>query len=91
MQDTITKVEYRIREVKRYVVTRYEWETDGASGTNPQGRSTQHGTFDNGEVAYQVAYALCRQEHHLSGEPIDSMNFKYPEIPDGVSIPPLAG
>lgn len=74
-------VEYKVRAVTRYIVTRYE-------NNGNIGGSTQHGTFDSGETAYQVAYALCRKDHVDSGEPVESVNFVYPEIPNGVSISP---
>lgn len=86
--ETIKKVEYRVRPITRYIVTRFEREESPDSVNCTAGASTQHGVFDSGEVAYQVAYALCRHEHEKSGEPLDSRNFKYPSIPDGVSIPP---
>ena len=82
-----SKVEYRVRPVTRYIVTRYDEQRDDDART-ASGGSTQCGTFENGETAYHVAYALCRQEHHASGEPIDSENFIYPDIPDGVNVPP---
>jgi hypothetical protein len=85
---TIMKIEYKVRPVTRYIVTRFECKEaeDGSFGN--QGASTQHGVFDSGAVAYEVAYALCRREHELSGQPIDSVNYRYPNIPEGVSVPP---
>lgn len=77
------KVEYRVRPVTRYVVTRYE------ECLNAGWLSTK-GIYDNGEIAYQVAYALCQSEHNASGEPLGSENFVYPAIPDGVSVMPQA-
>lgn len=75
------KVEYRVKPVTRYIVTRFHGD-DNCGGVE------QRGEYDNGEVAYHVAYALCRVEHEKSGEPIDSENFTYPTIPDGVSVNP---
>ena len=74
-------VEYRVRPITRYIVTRYE-------ATDQSGSSTQHGTFEDGETAYHVAYALCRAEHDKSGEPVDSQKFIYPKMPTGVDISP---
>lgn len=68
-------VEYRVRPVVRYIVTRYE------SSDNATGASTMHGPFDHEEAAYAVGYALCKTEHEASGEPIDSVAFIYPEPP----------
>jgi len=75
------KVEYRIKPVTRYVITRWhEGEnTGGVSGC---------GEYDNGEVAYHVAYALCKAEHDRSGEPVGSDNFIYPAIPAEVNVLP---
>ncbi|MDX3926752.1 MAG: hypothetical protein QHC90_13235 [Shinella sp.] len=74
-------VEYRVKETKRYIVTRYE--DNGTTGS-----CSQVGEYASGEVAYQFGYAMCRQEHIKSGEPVESMNYIYPAIPDGVSIDP---
>lgn len=79
-------VEYRVRPVIRYHVTRFESEIN-ENGICSSGCESL-GEFDSGEVAYQVGYALCRKEHTDSGEPIGSENFKYPSIPDGASISP---
>jgi hypothetical protein len=74
-------VEFRVKEIKRYIVTRHE-----DNGTT--GGTTQIGEYASGETAYQVGYAMCRHEHNASGEPVESMNFIYPSIPDGVSVAP---
>lgn len=73
------KVEYKVRPITRYVVTRYEENERGAA-------CDQRGIYENGELAYQVAYALCKAEHDASGLPIDSEAFQYPEIPADVSV-----
>ena len=86
--ETVRKVEYKVRPVTRYIVTRFECQESADGNSGSAGMSTQHGVFDNGSTAYQVAYALCRREHELSGEPIDSTNYKYPNIPEGVSVHP---
>lgn len=72
------KVEYRVKPVTRYIVTRFHDEGN-------TGGVEQRGEYDNGEIAYAVAYALCKAEHDKSGEPIDSMAFIYPEHPAGVT------
>lgn len=75
-----TQVEYRVLPVTRYIVTRSEQGDDcGVVATQ--------GQYENAETAHQVAYALCKAEHDRSGEPQDSMNFIYPKIPDGLSVP----
>lgn len=78
-------VEYRVRPVTRYIVTRYENETFtteyyGQVGHGMSAGSLQErGEYANADVAHEVAYALCKAEHDASGEPIDSMNFIYPK------------
>ena len=71
------KVEYRIKEAKRYIVTRFEDEhfENGCIGSSIEHR----GSYENADLAYEVATALCRTEHEKSGEPIDSPNFIYPK------------
>jgi hypothetical protein len=69
------KVEYRVRPVTRFVVTRYHQSDDGSEVSTK-------GTYDNAHVAYEVAYALCKAEHDASGEPLGSMAFIYPDTPE---------
>ena len=79
------KVEYRVRPVTRYIVTRYvEYALDPSRPQMASGMSEQRGSFDNAEVAYHVAYALCKAEHDASGEEVGSMNFIYPEVLEGM-------
>lgn len=77
------KVEYKVRRVTRYVVTRFHQSDCGSAG----GSETK-GEYANGEVAYQVAYALAAEEHKRLGYPEDDERIQYPKIPDEVSIPP---
>lgn len=77
------KVEYKVRAVTRFILTRYEDSETSA------GISSQRGEYDNAEVAYQVGYAMCRLEHEKSGEELDSMNFIYPS-PVGEPYPQAA-
>lgn len=67
-------IEYRVRPVTRYIVTRFE------AGENC-GSSSQHGEFDNPEVAYQVGYALCKAEHDRLGYLPGDERIRYPEDP----------
>lgn len=64
-------VEYRVREIKRYVVTRFETSEHGGSVSSK-------GEYENFDVAYQVGYALCKAEHDSAGTPPDDMGFIYP-------------
>ena len=61
-------VEYRVRPVTRYIVTRFE---DGVG-------SAQIGEYPSAETAHSVGYALCDAERINAGEPLDSPAFVYP-------------
>lgn len=79
-----TRIEYRIRPVTRYIITRYESTYVDFGGGNMAGNTgscEERGEYDNERVAYDVAYALCRLEHDKSGAPLDSPDFKYPTEP----------
>ena len=69
------KVEYRVRPVTRYFVTRW-YDAGDTAGTECKGE------FDNWQNAYAVAYALCKDEHERLGYPIGDMRIKYPELPE---------
>lgn len=72
----LTKVEYRVREVTRYIVTRFH-STENGAGVD------QKGEYDNGIVAYEVAYALCRAEHDQLGWAPGDERITYPSpIPE---------
>lgn len=75
------QVEYKIREVTRYVVTR--WHTSGHNGS--AGVETK-GEFDNADMAYQVAYALCKDEHERLGYSIGDERIKYPELRQSIVV-----
>jgi len=66
------KIEYRVRPVTRYIVTRFEL------GSLIGGCST-HGEFDNATVAHEVGYALCKAEHDRLGWPPGDSRIMYPE------------
>lgn len=66
------KIEYRVRPVTRYVVTRYH-EDENSGGV--QG----HGEFDNEEIAQAVGYALCKAEHDKLGWPLGDERILYPQ------------
>jgi hypothetical protein len=80
------KVEYRVREIKRYIVTRHE-DNGGVVGSNREVGSH----YDNADTAYEVAYALCKAEHERLGYPLDDMRIIYPEHPVGVTEGMAAG
>ena len=65
------KVEYRVRPVTRYIVTRY-YADDSASG------SEYKGEYDSPHIAYEVGYALAKEEHQRLGYPIGDERIQYP-------------
>jgi hypothetical protein len=82
----LTKVEYRVREIKRYAVTRYHQAGDSAgveSGVETKGE------YASATTAYDVAYALAKHEHYQLGWPIDDERIQYPAPPDAAleSVP----
>lgn len=66
------KIEYRVRMVPRYVVTRYGQSALCAGGSETRGE------YDNAEVAFEVAYALCKAEHERLGWPPGDERIQYP-------------
>jgi hypothetical protein len=74
-------IEYRVRPVTRYVVTRYEQKSGSASVTG-------HGEFDNWDTAHPVAYALCKAEHDRLGWPIGDERIQYPSHDRPPTEPP---
>lgn len=73
----IGKIEYRVRPVTRFIVTRYEQSAANSDGSSSCG-SSQLGEYDSAAVAYQVGYALCKAEHQRLGWPIDDGRISYP-------------
>lgn len=74
-------IEYRVRPVTRYVVTKYEnLDTVEREGGNRQAGSVGTcGEFDNESTAYNVAYALCKADHLRLGWPMDDPRIQYPK------------
>lgn len=70
------KIEYRVRPVMRYIVTRWAGSDDQQQGS---ACSQVKGEYDNAEMAYNVGYALCKQEHEALGYPIGDTRIMYPE------------
>jgi hypothetical protein len=67
------KVEYRVRPVTRYVVTRWHESDEGRTGG-----SESKGEYDSFEMAYEVAYALAKDEHDRLGYPPGDERVRYP-------------
>lgn len=74
-------IEYRVKRVERYIVTRSEQSENSGS-------VVQRGFYESPQIAYEVAYALCRAEHERSGEDPGSMNFIYPAREDWMRLAP---
>lgn len=80
---SLSKVEYRVREIKRYIVTRYT-ETD--NGRAASGSVTK-GEYASADTAYDVAYALCAHEHAALGWDLGDKRISYPSrIADALCI-----
>lgn len=68
----IGRVEYRVRPVTRYIVTRFETKVGGASHVE------ERGEYGNEYVAYEVGTALCKAEHDRLGWPVGDERICYP-------------
>jgi len=66
------RVEYRLRPVTRFIVTRYQNLGGGECV------SSQLGEYSNADAGYDVAYALCRAEHERLGYPPGDLRIQYP-------------
>jgi len=64
-------IEYRVRPVTRYIVTRFERDVVGS-------HCAYQGEFDSDKTAYAVAYALCKADHERKGWPIGDERIQYP-------------
>ncbi len=76
-----SKVEYRVRKIERYIVTRYE------AGENFAGGGVK-GEYPNEEIAHEVAYALCKAEHERLGWPVGDERIQYPRSLDSAAATP---
>lgn len=74
-------VEYRVRTITRYIVTRYESVVHEGGGVSASaGLSQSAGAeYNNYNTAYQVAYALAKAEHERLGYRPDDMRIQYPQ------------
>lgn len=77
------KIEYRVRPVTRFIVTR--WQGDEA-GHCQQASQTVGNDYSNADTAYEVAYALCKAEHDRLGYPPGDERVQYPYHPSRVGI-----
>jgi hypothetical protein len=69
------KIEYRVRSVTRYVVTRFHESVGEGTGS-----SSVVGEYGNTDIAYSVAYALCKEEHNRLGYPLGDERIVYPKV-----------
>ena len=84
------RIEYRVRPVTRYIVTRWEEGDDGRSGS-----VCDRGEYDNAHVAHEVGCALAKADQDRLGYPPGDMRIIYPEplivapdgFPDSFGIP----
>lgn len=65
-------IEYKVRLVTRYIVTRFS-RTGDVCGCE------QKGEFDNESNARAVAYALCKDEHERLGWEPGDIRIRYPD------------
>jgi hypothetical protein len=81
------QVEYQVRKVERYIVTRFESSESTREDGKKQysGGSESFGEFVNEMAAYKVGYALCKAEHLGKGWPFGDGRIKYPEHPDSIT------
>lgn len=70
-------IEYKVRPITRYVVTRFETTGPDENGRGAAG-SRCLGEYDNVEVAQEVGYALCRAEHENLGWAPGDDRIRYP-------------
>lgn len=81
-----TFIEYRVRPVTRFIVTRFE--KVGGEHVAPNARnigsvgSVGNGEFNNADTAYAVAYALARADHERLGYELGDPRIRYPDAPD---------
>lgn len=70
-----TLIEYRVKPVTRYIVTRFASNDEQTGGVSVQGR----GEYENAETAFEVGYALCKAEHDKLGWPPGDERIQYPK------------
>jgi hypothetical protein len=84
----LTKVEYQVKPVTRYVITRY---SEGLSPCRtgelvPHAGVSTRGEYENGQVAYEVAYALAKADHDRMGWPVGDERIRYPDNPTEAAV-----
>lgn len=64
----MTEIEYRLRPVTRFVLTRYDKD-----GSKPLGE------FDNADLAYEAGHAMAFEERETLGWPPGDERIKFPD------------
>lgn len=72
-----SKIEYRVRPVTRFIVTKFE-------SSESAGQSTSHGEFDNYDTAYAVGYVLANADAQRLGLPLGDERVRFPDPPGGL-------
>lgn len=70
-------IEYKVRPVTRFIVTRYSEDID-PNNTSCASCETK-GEFDNFNTAYAVGYALAQEEQIRRGIDLQSPALKFPD------------
>lgn len=73
-------IEYRVKPVTRYIVTRFE------NSGELKGSVYERGEFENADTAYAVGYALCKADHDRLGYEVGSELIKYPTHPNQFAL-----
>ncbi|MBY3073413.1 hypothetical protein HFO71_24160 [Rhizobium laguerreae] len=74
-------IEYSIRPITRYIVTRYETSGPDENGRGVGGSTQIGGEYSTAEGAYEIGYAVCRVEHQQLGWAAGDDRIKYPIHP----------
>lgn len=80
-------IEYRVKRVERFIVTRHESVQDPSGGTHSGSTRQIGGDHDNADVAYEVGYALARQEAEQLGYSPGDDRMQYPRHPNEGNAP----
>jgi hypothetical protein len=76
MTEELELIEYRVRPVTRFVITRFEKSV--TVNERCSACSDTRGEYDNADTAYDVAYALAKADHERMGWPIGDERIQYP-------------
>lgn len=79
----LTSVAYTVVPVTSFLVCR-DHSTNGGGGHESKGQ------FESERVAYEVAYALCKEEHRRLGWSIGDERIRYPDAPGQASALPAS-